>query len=357
VTIDGFEIKNLYIPNSTNWNAFGVASVQQISSGNLHDLTVIHCYIHDWTSELPAGQSPNNTDSDFGGIFLGGSGAVIQNRIGPGDPPSGYSGNCGCGVSGYATEITSNTITGCTDMINSGCPLIRFNNEGPGANSYDPVNHANAIYGGYGTGQTVSIYANTIHDLGSTYQTMLLHPGASGATNVALFIYNNIIWNVASPVDIDEYNISVPNSATVTHFFNNTMVGTGIGAVKRNQTYHLTEFDCENNFWINDGPLNPIFTAAVTSAYAPVGTVIDTSNLMVSVSTAAADGYTAGNGFAPTASTSPTVGAATNLTSLGLFTTDFNGNPRPATGAWDVGAYEFQAALSWPAPGGSPWFW
>ncbi len=45
--------------------------------------------------------------------------------------------------------------------------------------------------------------------------------------------------------------------------------------------------------------------------------------------------------------TSPAIKAGTNLSST--FTTDLNNNPRPTTGAWDIGAYEFTPA-STPAP-------
>jgi hypothetical protein len=39
------------------------------------------------------------------------------------------------------------------------------------------------------------------------------------------------------------------------------------------------------------------------------------------------------------------IGAGVNLTSLGL-TTDILGNPRPATGAWDIGAYSNEIAYN-----------
>jgi len=41
-------------------------------------------------------------------------------------------------------------------------------------------------------------------------------------------------------------------------------------------------------------------------------------------------------------SASPAIGAGTNLSGLNLpgLDTDFNGNPRPATTNWDIGAYQ-----------------
>jgi hypothetical protein len=39
------------------------------------------------------------------------------------------------------------------------------------------------------------------------------------------------------------------------------------------------------------------------------------------------------------ASNAPAIGAGTNFSAI--FTTDLDGNPRPATGPWDIGAYEY----------------
>lgn len=337
VTVSDIEIRNLYIPNSTTWNAYGVASVQGFQYTS--NLLVQNCYIHDWLPGIPT-NNVNGSDSDFGGIFSQGANLmVVQCTVGPGDPPKGLRGNSGCAVSGSANLIQSNVFIGCTDFINAGATNISHNIICNGTNSYDPLNHANAIYQGLGSGGRTYIYANIIHDLDSTFQTMLLHPGSGGATNTAYYIYNNVIWNVSSPIDIDQSGISTPNSATYAYIFNNTMVGEGVGAVNRGQTDYVTEIDCENNFWINNGPLNPFMTASITGAYAPVVTRIDLDNLTMIPSLATLAGYTLANVFAPTSLLSPTVGAGANLSSLALFNTDINGNPRPA-GAWDIGAYQ-----------------
>jgi hypothetical protein len=345
VTVSDIEIRNLYIPNSTSWDAFGVASVQGFQYTS--NLLVQNCYIHDWRSGCPT-NAVNYTDSDFGGVFSQGSGfAVLQNIIGPGDAPVGLVGNCGCGVSGSATLIESNVFIGCTDFINGGATNISHNIICNGTNSYDPQDHANAIYHGLGSGGRGYIYANIIYNLDTEFQTMLLHPGGGGATNTAYYIYNNVIWNVSSPIDIDQSGISVPNSATYAYVYNNTAT-CGVGAVNRGQTDYVTEINCENNFWINNGPLNPFMTASITSAYAPVVTRVDLDNLTMIPSLASLAGYTLANVFAPTSKSSPTVGTGANLSSLALFYTDINGNPRPATGNWDVGAYQMTSSVLTP---------
>lgn len=337
VTVSDIEIRNLFIPNSTNWNAFGVASIQGYQ--NTTNLLVQNCYIHDWLPGIST-QNVNYSDSDFGGVFSQGLNLeVLQCTIGPGDPPKGMTGNSGCGVSGAATIIQSNTFIGCTDFINGGATNISYNVICNGTNSYDPQNHANAIYHGLASGTRAYIYANKIYNLDTEFQTMLLHPGGGGATNTAYYIYNNVVWNVNSPIDIDQSGITVANSATYAHLYNNTAT-CGVGAVNRGQTDYVTEIDCENNNWITSSPLNVFFTSIISTAYAPVVIRIDLDNLQMLNVVATADGYTAANMYAPTSLSGPTVGAGTNLTSLALFNTDINGNPRPATGAWDIGAYQ-----------------
>lgn len=342
ITISGIEIARLLVPNSGSWNGYGAGSIA--TSATARQITVQDCYIHNWRAGT-ATNDVSNTDSDFGGIFFGSGtlGIALQNTIGPGEAPVGLTGNSGCGVAGSASLIQSNTFIGCMEMINGGATNISFNTFRNGTNSYDPINHPNAIYHGVATGQRTYIYNNIIHDFDTKFQTMLLHGGYGGATNTIYYIYNNVVWNVSSPIDIDESNVAVADSATYAYVFNNTVQhDIAVGAVKRGQTYHLTEINCVNNHWISDTPTgNPIGTAATTSAYAPVGTLVDTSNVWLTAASAATAGYTVANQYAPPLPSSPTVGVGSNLTSSNLFTVDIRGNVRPASGAWDAGAYEY----------------
>jgi hypothetical protein len=118
--------------------------------------------------------------------------------------------------------------------------------------------------------------------------------------------------------------------------------------------------------WMNDG-------ATITAVH-------DNGNeIFQSASTASSQGYTASNNYAPTASSNATVGAGSNLTSsCPTFSADSalcsgtsdgasekSGNggetasypaipivPRPASGAWDAGAYLFGGAQLHAAPTG-----
>jgi hypothetical protein len=60
--------------------------------------------------------------------------------------------------------------------------------------------------------------------------------------------------------------------------------------------------------------------------------------------------YTVVNQFAPTSASSITVGHAVNLTTScsvisSALCKDINSSPRPATGAWNAGAYEFPGPI------------
>lgn len=342
LTLSGIEVKNLLVPNRLGWSAYGTASI--LGSASAQNISIQNCYLHAWLPMINASDA-RYSDADFGGIvFLNGgfNNVVMNNTIGPGLAPNGMTGNSGCGVSGAAAIIVSNTIIGCPVMINGSATNISFNSLCFGTNSYDDRRTGAAISHALASGQNAWIYANRIHDLGTGYKTMLLRPGYGGATNTTYYIYNNLVFNTRSPIDIDEYGIVIPASSTSVHCYNNTVVQPiCVSAVKRNQTYHLTSIECVNNHWISDtSNSSPIGTVATSSTYAPVGALIDQNNQRMTSIEAAKFGYTLANGYAPTSPSSPTLGRGGNLTSLGLYGTDILGNSRPVFNVWDVGAYQ-----------------
>jgi hypothetical protein len=347
ITINGFEIRNQLIPNSTSWNAYGVAAVSgyQGTSG----LIVENCWIHNWISGCPT-NNVNNTDSDFGGVFSQGSNLQVTGcTIGPGLPPTGLTGNCGCGVGGSCITVVSNIILGCTDMIDSSPTNLSFNTFEFGTNSYDPQHHANCLYVLIGTNQTIWINNNILHDLGSTFQTMLIQPYL-GCTNTTFYVYNNVAWNLSSPIDFGNAYVAMPgtNQENFGHVYNNTIVNYGTVAAIIGGGPPLTEIDCENNLWISDSTINAFLTASISGAYAPVGTRIDLYNLQMSNSVATAAGYVAANQYATPNSSASTVGAGTNLISLGVYNIDVKKALRPASLPWDIGAYQFGADIFGP---------
>jgi len=228
------------------------------------------------------------------------------------------------------------------------------------------VNHCNAIetLGG----GTVYIVDNIIHDMFCSGGEAMMIGNASEIDYVA----NNVIWNLGDSGNAQTTSIPQTDFATglVMHFFNNTIVSPG-GQNCINYSSKTgvswTTLDIRNNHCIN-ASMNDNFSSMVT------GTYTTTPNTTMTTATATAQGYNASQTFAysPTSGTNGTVGAGSNLTSVwpSGFTTDDTdyscsqqtisgvvqavcpartSNTRPASGAWDNGAYEFSGAL----PGGA----
>lgn len=163
--------------------------------------------------------------------------------------------------------------------------------------------------------------------------------------------------------------------------FSNTVEFTNSGTqITGSATHNSVTVNSANNHFITDNPNGPFATGTFTS-------LTETTDLTMNHATAAADGYTSSESYAysPTSANSPTVGAGTNenasngafcsaLANAGLSaaatacqsdttyacTYDTANNSmtcpartvtaRPPTGAWDIGAYEFNTQDPPPNP-------
>ncbi len=340
VTIDNLEIAHMAIPASGSYGAGSIAAGFARVSNNI---TIQNCYIHDWR--------PLSTtlDSDNGGIFFsGGTGNIVDaNTIGPGQAPDGtYHAASGCCIRN-GSRISNNYLTNCSDMYAGVADQIYGNTFADSKNSFqqDPVFHPNAIWHNNTSGQATHIYNNIFYGFDTQYQLMLLHPGWGGATNSTYYVYNNIYWGV-NHINIDEAGIVTENSNTSAHVFNNTCSngdGVCLYIVNRNQTYHLTLVEAQNNHWITDSWVKNGFCYNGTGGSGTAATVINANNITQPTAAAVQQGYTLDNLFTPTAATNITVNAGTNLTSLGFSSldTDKQGVMRQPVDAWDIGAYEY----------------
>lgn len=132
---------------------------------------------------------------------------------------------------------------------------------------------------------------------------------------------NNVFKNCAKNL-----NAGIPNL----YFFNNTF--DGCGSLNKATIIYTTSgpWDSTGALFINNALIN---SAGVTG---PVTSRNNSSSASGFVNPLANDyNLTAG---------SPLIGAGTNLS--GYFTSDANGNPRPSSGAWDIGAYQFRVVSS-----------
>jgi hypothetical protein len=173
------------------------------------------------------------------------------------------------------------------------------------------------------------------------------------------------------------------------YFYNNTMGDSSCAITTGNANAPLLAFNgslnFENNHFIgfatqslSSGTCNSVSSCPWINGGGTITAVRDNgSEVFQTTSAASAQGYTAANSYAPTASNNATVGAGTNVSSLcPTFSADSalcsgtsdaaseqsnNGGEiaaypaipivaRATSGAWDAGAYQFSAGAQGPAP-------
>jgi hypothetical protein len=166
-----------------------------------------------------------------------------------------------------------------------------------------------------------------------------------------VYMWNNVYFHVhGNPPELEANE----NAVGKDYIWNNTLEGSGLGqgpCIQQGHSGFVMELVVvQNNLCIGEGEV-----AARTGGHKlEADTVTEDHNLVLARSKAAADGYTTSERFvySPTSEHAPTVGAGVNLHALctgalaGLCEdTDYAGarSPvaRPASGNWDIGAYEW----------------
>jgi hypothetical protein len=270
---------------------------------------------------------------------------------------------------------------------------------------------------------------NTMHDnlfeyLYFSYSNNAQHPNVlnnlGGQTGTNLYFYNNVVRHtfvtedffLAARTNIYIFNnvfydnmnsqfgvmpggcIYLNDSPSATppvsvYFYNNTMGDSSCAITTGNANAPLLAFNgslnFENNHFIgfatqslSSGTCNSVSSCPWINGGGTITAVRDNgSEVFQTTSAASAQGYTAANSYAPTASNNATVGAGTNVSSLcPTFSADSalcsgtsdaaseqsnNGGEiaaypaipivaRATSGAWDAGAYQFSAGAQGPAP-------
>ncbi|HTZ95278.1 MAG TPA: hypothetical protein VMB18_02700 [Terriglobales bacterium] len=216
---------------------------------------------------------------------------------------------------------------------------------------------ANAIYD--------NVFRHVENDLSTGGGVALwFAPPTSGTVD---YIFNNVVYDVGALEYLNIGGTAGNNALGNYTFFNNTFQTNISQPILRCNLYTNGPVIDTNNHYIDNQ--NYIL--------GPCSTLTSTTPLLMSNSTATKDGYTSSETFAysPTASNSPTVGTGTNeysgycsaLSTAGLtaaatacqsdvtYACSYAGNgappvcpartvtARPQTGAWDIGAYEFDA--------------
>jgi hypothetical protein len=204
--------------------------------------------------------------------------------------------------------------------------------------------HTNVIHDTWSGGGR-SVYNNVVY--GNSLGEVI---GMCPTTNV----YNNVMWsNSGAGADIlvdTGVNACTVNTNTVANIYNNTVdCSNGVSClrvIRAGQTIGTLNF--ENNHWItSNAPVSIELTVVATN---------QANNILMSPSTAASQGYTTVNWYAPSSSSGGTVGRAlilANFCSGGLGALCSDRVHAPRLTSWDAGAYEFGSTSSKPNPPGN----
>jgi hypothetical protein len=277
------------------------------------------------------------------------------------------SGGAGKGDSGSATfkiplsdfNIVRNMSNGLLTNENAS---IHDNLIGPINLSFDPSDHENCIEPitmAAGVTSVNYFYNNVFHDC-SAVGILTQGAGPSNGAEVD-YLWNNVAYvgsQSSPPIPFQFDSISTNMAASQIHAWNNTVVGGSADVCMRTINRGNGNFgviDIRNNHCISDSGL--------ISLGAGANTMTNSNNVVMSTATAAAQGYTSSETFAysPTSASSGTVGAGISLSSLAsgatatlASDTTYGGlratKTRPASGAWDAGAYVFSGSATSGAP-------
>jgi hypothetical protein len=355
VTVDNFEVVNF---RWTGIPAYGTAIGVRLN-GTYFALN--NLYFHAWTHDNPGVACTPSTLCDVFHIVNGSTaltanaGIVINNLTCDGSPSGTDSGMCTYAVPTVINSTARNMSNGF--LLNGMTVTISGNAVGPINQSYDSNDHENCVET---TGaQTVYLYNNLIHDCNAGVTVSLGGGSGQGPVNETDYVWNNVIWNSANvPIYID----TTPEPAGSAFMYNNTFVATGVGTctkIARRNLGNMVVMLEENNLCISDtSNVRDAMLCDSTLDSADCGgatTIALTTNTVMSHSTATSQGFIVGNQYAETATTNATYQADTNLTGicsgpLVALCTSFNAVSRPASGAWDAGAYQMHSSGSLPQP-------
>lgn len=379
--IDNFELTGV-CTTSANWNVIYVAYGSLSGYANFYNL-----YIHGWSHV----GFPNPNNCTLNGTCMSAFRGSVNNSP-PGDlflydvvdgsdsDPVPMEG-CYCGAWRVAYSYFDNISQFITRNQNSfhDSAILNFVDNGH-ANVMESVGDAP------GPSNAYAMYNNVFgHLYVSSSVTSNVGFWPSRPAGSTLYWFNNIVYD-AGPMEF--FNVGLNGQAEGTlALFNNTFqlnhrADGGVDNFSCSATGNAAPYTDGNNHYITDDAAN--VAAIYASNCSGQGT--DTNSLLMTNATAASDGY-ASPAFSPSSGTSPTVGTGANRTSTfcaalstasgtDSYLTDAatacqsdtryactynSGNhtvscpartavARPTSGAWNIGAYQYNGAIGPGAP-------
>lgn len=338
------------------------------------NMVFTNLYLHGWKPFAGDGLDQDQAGGGVFGNYSSGTGPTGMYLLGSDvdNAENGATGNWngfavtqeGC-ISNCTIHDNGGLITGTIEVRNS-----RVWDSGYPYTNIDTDFHIDTCYlsnpsgQAYGTASNCYCVGNYVWNCGGE-NAGLVYADCGG---VDCYVYNNILFGHVngSPIYVDtisEAFTTTPahsfycyNNTAISTFTNGFMLDMRVAYIDNNPSnakIQWQNFEVTNNFFSGPG------TQKITENDAPTWAIQagTNNNLVITPAQAAFYGYILPNFYAPVSTNSPTVGAGANLSSLDLFNGDILGSARPSTGAWDIGAYEFQSGGGGggnPPPSGAP---
>jgi hypothetical protein len=313
ITIDNIEMAHFYW-NAAN-QAYGTSYIEVNTETNI---CIENCYLHSWSHDTLANGCQDNLKCIVGSTVGYNPGCVCSNCVFDGNPSGSDSGvaiycfpalyNCGC------SNLNCAFLPNGDPSIVSGCVIGWINPSFSGSHGagIEPTGPTGTMY----------YYNNILHDCSEINIMLGGHTAMSGPA----YVYNNIIYNSKPGCILLSCNASGMNTAYVCNNVLDSSQGGSYSILEESGSWaYLAE---QNNLEIT-GTSSGTFAAWVQN-----------HNLNISSSAAASYGFTPGNLYNSSSASRPTLGAGTNLTSLGILSSDIAGTARPQNANWDIGVYQ-----------------
>lgn len=398
LVVNGLEFRNALFDHTIVAGAGALYMVtQQNGTGDVYENLYLHNYGPDAVSES-ASASFNGT----GGFSINegeaGTVTVTQSYFDNSETevtgancgwsnngtPNYYPPPCGSSLSvGGATTFTHNIVHDSRGQVYAPDENnLLFANNTIWDTTYDCCQqHADTLYF-FGSG---IIANNVIHDGAPTSAANIYVETCQGnpcTVGNVTYIFNNVVWNVGVSTPDIGFSSEFWGSAAVSpnpalYAWNNTLYAQNgtVDCINAGQWYgnspnSTVNFYLYNNHCITDQSASHWFDAKggnygtwngmANPNSAATEFVIDTANLPMTPAKASSEGYTISNQFSPTGGNGGTVtSAGTNFTlstpgchvaALSALCLSITSGKRPASGNWNMGAYQFNGTPQYPQP-------
>jgi hypothetical protein len=188
-----------------------------------------------------------------------------------------------------------------------------------------------------GNGSTLAdfrIYNNTFYDSNRCFIVSMGVSNYNGSIDIENNLFNNIATSGGTPIGFGEWNET--NAMTITNM-----------SVTLNNNYYHVPTASQPMAYIgpaHSGPGGVTFAQLQAAGFELNGAIF--ANLGF-VNTSFSIGASSSLNDLHLLASSPAIQGGPNFSAF--FTTDKDGNPRPATGPWDIGAYQYSVPLQPPS--------